>query len=320
MNYNGYVNNEHSRFEDVQLNKMIKEKIGYLNDFKKQFGYNQELINLLALINVAFKENNIEIDDLFYSTIRDTQIFTGKGDINDVIKLYNNNLNVNFDSNILASFSTFTNVDLFENEFSLIKPKIFLVDDNKFQKNEKFNILIHELRHALTSQKKSNYFLNEDTYYKRSGLEYCFIRKNIDQIYNFNLYFEEAFNEYSSIVLLNTILNYKNSKIENNEIIKLLHSIKGNLKNGHYNSSNYEDEREIIEPFLNKKEIVETLNKISFTGETHLLDSIIPNFDEYSEDFDFVSDYHYNDAKTYDKEYHKKLLKLKSKSNEIARM
>ena len=310
-----YNENNKEKFNEEQLNNLLKEKIGYLNDFKKQFGYNQELVNKLALINVALKENGIEIDDLFYNTLRDTEIIMSDNVYEENLEEINKYTTADNKEDLLGVYTYHTPTNLFTENMYVQNSKIFLANKSHGKNLSdvmKLNLLIHEFRHALTSQNERYSYLDENTFLKRSGIKSSIYKKDNKEINVFATMLNEAFNEHASVILTNTILDFKNKNIENKEINKMLKQFKKKFINRKFESGIYEYERNLIKPLLNNEKVFKLIDKASYSGDLYLLINFLAKYSTYCDDFDYLSVKRSEESKTLT--YRKLLNKFKKET------
>lgn len=327
---NSILSNYNSKFNDSEINRLLKEKIGYLNDLKKKYGYNQDLINKLALMNIALKDNNIEIDDLFYDTLMKTEIFIEKEDGKELSKKLKQKYNTNIDENISGIYTMpspqkdliFNDMSLFNiNKILPYEPEIYLTSKYKGQELteiEKYNTFIHEIRHALTSQRFANCYWSDDTYVQRSGIHHILYKKGKENSIEKNLLLNEAFNEHSTVQLMNTILNYSYKNLDNDEVIIFLQKLKKDAGYGYFDLGCYDYLRNLIGPILNNKNIVNLVDEVSYGGRIVPLVKLIPNLFDYGYELEYLT-YKYLNGEC-DKEYKTKLKEFKNETNKIARL
>lgn len=287
---------ERSRFSDDELNKKIRSKIGYLSDLKKKFCYDDEFINKLALMNVALKENYIEIDELFYNTLMSTEIFTGRGSMKDLARKHEY---IEDNPNIYGLYLYEDPRDVFKPDRPIYNPIILVAGKNgknKLSKTDHYSALIHEIRHALTSQIATECFIDKNTYYRRIGLYEILTKKGEENYISCGDSIDEAFNENATEILINTILSYKNSCITNPTTLKILKQLKTNFEDGKYYSDAYINERYILRELFRNETVMDISNRAGYLGKLNEFHNLFPGYVKYYDMFEKILEF-YNDDK-----------------------
>ena len=281
---------------DEEINNLIRKYNFYLKDFQKQHNYSEELITILTLIQISLNDlYGKNINDIFYTVMDKNRIYLEKGHTYEVCQKYGLE---ETNPNISGFYTINKPINLFEKNTKKVDQKIYIGNKmygKKVPKIELLETLIHELRHALTSTKNNNYYLDKNNYYIRCGLTEYFFKKGNENPYAFAVIIDEIFNVYFTDILVNNILNYKNNNIDRTEFKKYLYSLKQFAKV--YESTSYDLEKLICKPLFFNKKIVKTANYAAMTGDIDAFADNFYNYEDYVNFLDYLSnefDKYYN--------------------------
>lgn len=310
---------------DTEINSLIRKYNGYLRDFQKKHEYNEELITILTLIQISLNDlYGKKINDIFYNVMDKNHIYLEKGHTYELCQKYG----IEETSPYVSGFYTMDKPkNLFTKNMKIVNQKIFIGDTmfgHKVPKIDILETLIHELRHALTSVKETNYYVDKELFYIRSGLSEFYYKKGEDDPYVFGNMIDEVFNVYFTDILVNNILNYKKNNIDRNEFKKYLYSLKNYATNGGvYESTSYDLEKLICKPLFFNKEIVQSANYSAMTGDLDAFASNFENYTDYIDLLDFLAygfDEYYDMNKKDQKQIKNLILEFKNQTLKDAKM
>jgi hypothetical protein len=285
---------------DCEINNLIRKYNGYLKDFQKKHDYNDELINMLTLIQISLNElYGKKINDIFYQVMDKNRIYLEEGHTYELCQKYG----LEETNPYVTGFYTMDKPkNLFTKKTKIIDQKIFIGDTMFNQKLPKIDILetlIHELRHAITSVKETNFYINKNLFYSRSGLSEFFYKKGEEDAYVYGSMIDEVFNVYFTDILMNNILNYKKNNIDRNDFKKYLYTLKNYSTNKVYESTAYDLEKLICKPLFLNKDIVQSANYAAITGDINAFANNFENYNYYINLLDCLSydfdEYYYLD-------------------------
>lgn len=187
-----------------------------------------------------------------------------------------------FSDGIQGKFALAPPDNQFTNEKSKMKNSQIYLGSNKDI------VLLHELRHFVSSLKNSNIYLDANTLYQRTGLSQV-LRIKEDNRFVFSCFgkgFDEVCNVYQSEQLKNILLRLKNIEFKNQEITNLLYETKNPYRNG-YSDGAYYFTSLLLTPLLNKKDFIELTDFHAINGDYDKFENEFNYL--YGDSIDFVS-------------------------------
>ncbi len=306
--------------DNVKFNKLLNDKYFLFQDISKKYNYNEELLNMITFIYLSFyMDFGKSCDPVLYDLFNKVKIIYEHGSV-DEIALRNDFGKI---SGGTAAATIFTpNLKVFDNPSLKQKPQTILlgthVGEYLATSALKLEFLVHEVRHALMGYYRTNFLLDENTYYMRSGCEEIYYVKNKDIKEGFSTksigtILDEITNTYITEILVNRIMSFRKYKIENNNLKKYLDSVRTKQADGKYRVIGYQREVKLLYPLLLNEMFINLINQHQFDGEIdvikdfinmstsicsyeqfcELLDTVYNNNEKYSQavqnnDMDFV--------------------------------
>lgn len=168
----------------------------------------------------------------------------------------------------LNAFLLFPPENLFTKQKPILKESLISLSEDKPI------IMLHELRHFLTSLKDNNYYLDEKIFYQRVGLTKTIITQenNINNIKNYGIGLDEVCNVYQSEQLMNDFLSLRNYNFKNIEISNLMNSIKNPYKAG-YKDNSYYNLSLLMTPLLKNKDFIKLTDYYANNGNLKMFES-----------------------------------------------
>ncbi|MEG0909863.1 MAG: hypothetical protein RSH78_05850 [Bacilli bacterium] len=311
-----------SKFDD-NLQKVLKDKRGYLLDIKKKYDYPKMLMDMLELINVALLEdNNKDIDYLFYQALNDVEIVVEARESNEIFKDYNiYGPNEDCSGMFTLPSPIFNKYDITYQQSKIL---IGLLQEGFPVTRINFlDTLTHELKHAINSINNSKIKVTDKMVYIRSGIAEFFMTNNGMGTSKSDL-LDEVFNVYFTEKIIDQILSYKFYNLDN-EFLKRIHT-RDITRN--YFSEAYTFERELVYPLTQNKELLEIIKQACLSGELETLKQFFPiNYNAYNKKLDSLSeqygkylDYCYlNKKQKFKKNFEENIEDFKEKTLQIAK-
>ena len=244
-------------------------------------------------------------------------IYLEKGSTNDLCKKYGIE---EVGPYVLGFYTMDRPENLFTKNLKIVDKNILIGDTmfgHKISKIDLLDTLVHELRHALTSVKDTNYYIDKNTFFTRSGLSEFFYGRNEDDDFIFGSMIDEVFNVYFTDTLVNNILNYKKNNIDLLEFKKYLHALNYNSNKRAYESFSYYLEKLICKPLFFNKNIVESANYAAITGDIDAFSGNFENYEDYVNLLDFLSfnfDFYYDLDNKSQQDVKKMILEFKNQT------
>lgn len=285
--------------DSKKFNKLLQDKYFLLKDIAQKYNYSEDLLNMLTFIYISFYMDFGGVcDKPLHDLFNRVEILFEEGTVNEISKKYGYGavpdgvagLTI-FDPN----FEIFKNPVLKQNPQKIILGT-YLDEVRKSNPVLLFDVLIHELRHALMGYYNTNILLDENTYYMRSGLQESYYYKNSKAVRKGEM-LDEITNTYITALLVNRILSFKQYHIENRNFKRCLDSIKTKQEDGVYRSMGYYDGVYLLYPILSNPMFINLINKCEFYGTLENVKEFIENnnhicsYDQFCELLDDIMNY-----------------------------
>lgn len=252
-------------YNDDYLNNLINEETKTIKEITQNRFYNEELLTMLIIAFTIFR--------LYYGQETKSILETFLANHPIYYLPYNNETYGLFDY-------------YFENLFTSQKPiikkeiKLYTYSNNKeLSHMTKLEILIHELRHVLTSYYNSGYYLNADTFYYRGGLlEEKISRESESRTSDA---FDEAINSHMTYILLNYVVKLKKVYLDNKSVRQFLSEI--NLINNDVAIMGYSNLLNLLEPLLLNTPFLDFTDQRTVDGNINAVKYLLDNSSTYGD-------------------------------------
>ena len=250
---------------------------------------------MLSIVKLSLNDlYGKEIDDLFYQVLNKVEIVIRNKRTDKLLHDYGY---YDVSPSYLAAYTDCDPKNIFTPNICWEKDYILIGNSSCYRLFNNLDImenLVHEIRHALSSQRNTNKYLNNKLFYKRCGLHEYFFRSDID-VTEKGIAMEEVFNAYFTDVLLNNILNYKYNKIDNSLLNIIVNRLEHNPKT-YYEGIGYKFTKEICKPLFFNKDIVEAAKNAALNGNFNDLFMLFRNYYCYTDELDDIM-YNFADEK-----------------------
>lgn len=297
-------------YEICKKEQISKEKLNYdpndiLNECKYNLSptYNGDLLNYLTIANTAFISHyGYNINEKFFEVLKNTNIYFEKGEADNIAEKYD----LYADADCLGYYFPAEPINVFK-DYSNKKEKANIVVSRNQTYIDSLNTLIHELRHALTSD---SYYMSKDIYYLRQGLCEQFLTEKYDTDVLSNI-LDEVFNCHFSDNMVTEVLKYKKANIDDIELKKILNSFKTYIKTGLYYKDAYDIARIITYPLIKNEELTNLADKVAMNGNLFELNDYFTNRDvDYIEYSNLLDDF-------FEEEKEENIYKIKQMSRKL---
>lgn len=271
--------------DNSKVNKLLNQKYSLIQDIAKKYDYNEELICMLTFAYIGFiMELGKDSDFVIYDVLNKVKTIYEEGTLNDISQ--RNNFGTMPSGSVAVTIFE-PNLKVFDDETLKQKPQTIILGSNLSDEVLatpilRLEMLVHELRHALTSYHNTNKLLDPTTYYMRSGFQETFYTKKSDSKDNisekrFGCILDEVINTFGSERIINKILHLKGVKIDNKNLREYLNTIKTSQQDQKYRALGYNSEIRLMYPLLLNDTFFSLVNEKSFTGELEEFKELISN-------------------------------------------
>lgn len=285
----------------MKTSYLIKEIYYDLVDVVKTYDYTKELHAMLtlAVFSLYLSMDKACLNDLM-RVIKCSSIYYEDFNIDLIIKKYGFNIKVSEKNNLVINALTIN--EKYNNPTILISKK----HNNQYkylyeQKLHCLELLIHELRHLLTNIHDTNYYIKNDIYYERFGLEEKFSSNKEWPLIMGNT-LDEVTNTFITEKLVNYIIQFNKELIDVVDIVNYLNNIQ---YIDIYKSKSYQFEKVLLKELLNNQYFLEQCNYHAYYGNLLNFKNTFNNYSDYIsyEDFNKLLDYISNNSYQCDLKY-----------------
>lgn len=271
--------------DSSKFNKLYKDKYFLLKDIAKNHSYSDELLTIVTLIYISFymeygKKSDIPLYDLFNKI----KIVYESGNVREISLSHGYGQQ---DPRSAAVTIFKPNFKVFQDQSLKQIPQAILVGthvgDYFATPALRLEMLIHEIRHALMGYFNSNFLIDDNTYYMRSGLhETLYTKKENSQdefdIRDTGTALDEITNTYLTELLVNKIKNFSDCSISDSSLKSYLNSIITKQNDGVYRVSGYHYELKLLLPLLRNELFLNLVSQREFDGNINEVKGLIETY------------------------------------------
>ena len=240
---------------NYNVNFLIDRYYEFVNTVSKKNNYDENISHLIRLLLIVFViKYDIKNEKIIMECFEKTKII-----VSDNKK---NGEEAFFYRNISLSDRYISNKYIIINDF--------------YKENyiELIDTLIHEFNHAINSMVNEISF-DEKNIYLRTGLSYLTYSKDdlnnaIDKSNEYVL--EEVINTSQTVDIINIIKSIEEERIDSLEFSNFIHVIKEEVSGSEYVSKAYLLETKLLEPLINNRTFISTIENMRFMGKTNEID------------------------------------------------
>lgn len=280
--------------DSVKFNKLYKDKYFLLKDIAKSHNYSDELLTIITLIYISFymeygKKSDIPLYDLFNKI----KLIFETGNVREISLRHGYGQQ---DPRSAAVTIFKPNFKVFQDQSLKQIPQAILVGthvgDYFATPALRLEMLIHEIRHALMGYFNSNFLIDENTYYMRSGLHETFYTKKENFQDEFDIRdtgtaLDEITNTYFTELLVNRIKSFSNYSISDSYLKSYLNSIITKQNDGVYRVSGYHYELKLLLPLLRNDLFLNLVSQREFDGDIDEVKDLIETYSNGCSYLDF---------------------------------
>lgn len=280
--------------DSAKFNKLYKDKYFLLKDIAKSHNYSDELLTIITLIYMSFymeygKKSDIPLYDLFNKI----KLIYEPGNVREISLRHGYGQQ---DPRSAAVTIFKPNFKVFHDQSLKQIPQAILVGthvgDYFATPALRLEMLIHEIRHALMGYFNSNFLIDDNTYYMRSGLHETFYAKKENFQDEFDIKdtgtaLDEITNTYFTELLINKIKQFSNYCISDSNLKLYLNSIITKQNDGVYRVSGYHYDLKLLLPLLRNELFLNLVSQREFDGNIDEVKDLIETYSNGCSYLDF---------------------------------